>query len=709
MFRIRSSLIVARRRTVSLVPPVRPLLAPIHRVPTLRFSNVASSSTPPNQTKGLSGKQTKNVLSAGQIARKASKVPAVNVAASITFPSPSEHTAPFPHQPDANDKRAWRPSEAQPPCATDAALLTTPIYYANGSAHIGHLSTTLLLDALNRWKSISSSSPSNGRASWLTSGTDEHGSKVAESAGKIQLHPSEHVRRISHSFHELFKRAHIHIDDYVRTTERRHFATAQAVWEQLHAKGYIYLGQHRGYYSRVEECFITDSQVEERTIPASETTPATTAFFDRESGHRVEYLTEKNYKFRLSAFQQVLIDWIEAASASPHSVIEPPSRRNEILLSLKSIPLEDISVSRLKSKVSWGIPLPAPINSNALNVDPSMTASDELTESPEEHASHVMYVWLDALTNYLTVAGISPEQIRDLSKLSTNSPLWPPTVQLIGKDILRFHTIYWVSFLVGLNLPPWHLVQKDSNGQIVLSQPAASFPLSPPRQVIAHAHWLADRTKMSKSLGNVVDPNTLIDDFGVDPVRFFILRDAQLADDSNFAASDVIKRLHSDLADTFGNLLNRCIGPALLPENALPNLEPEMMKSEPFAANEVELIQELNQLPTRIQPSMEALKFGEAIATIFSYLWRVNAYVNLVTPWAVRKEVKRLSELSDPSDADRQQLRQLSHTLAKTLYLCLESVRCVGILLQPIMPDSMNKLLWRLAVPNNERLIKHAQ
>lgn len=638
---------------------------------------------------------------------KVGRAAVVNVAASLKLPSPSADTAPFPSERTTNDTRDWRPRRGAASRATVASMLNTPIFYANGSAHIGHLSTTLLLDALNRWNNIDSTTTDHhaDRVSYLVSGTDEHGSKVAESASRRGVGPSEHVRSISHSFHELFASAHIHLDDYVRTTESRHYEVAQAVWARLHELGYIYLGQHAGHYSKVDECFIPDSQVESRT----DTTTGTTITVDRETGHRVEFQSEKNYKFRLSAFRDLLIQWVADNTRPP--VIEPPTRRKEILTFLQSTPLEDISVSRLRTKVEWGVPLPPSTvlpTSDTTGFDGKSVV--ELAESADEHLSHVMYVWLDALSNYLTVSGITPAQLKDVALLSEEAPLWPPQTQLIGKDILRFHTIYWPAFLIALNLLPWKEMTRDASGQIVLAADAlATLPLALPRRVVAHAHWLVERTKMSKSLGNVIDPVSLLSDFGVDPVRYFLLRDSQLSDDANFSAADVVKRLHADLADTFGNLLNRCIGAALLPANALPTLDETLLARHPWSSEESVLIRDLDALVDKVRPSFQALRFGEGLQTIFTFLYRINAYVDEVAPWKLRKEAKKIEALGEKAtEADRERRVLLEHTIDKTLYLCLESLRCVAILLQPVMPDSMAKLMWRLAVKEDERRVGNA-
>jgi methionyl-tRNA synthetase len=290
----------------------------------------------------------------------------------------------------------------------------------------------------------------------------------------------------------------------MRTTEQRHAKAVAHLWNTLLDAGHIYKGQHEGWYAISDEAFYPDNQVHQVTDDQGQTTMVST-----ESGQKVEWTMEENYKFKLSAFERPLLDWIEQ---NPQAIV-PANRKNEVISWIQA-GLSDLSISRLRSRLDWGIPV------------------------PNDPQNHTIYVWLDALTNYMTAKGY-PEN-------DTNDVL-PAKVHVVGKDILRFHAVYWPAFLMAANLPL-------------------------PEQILAHAHWTMNKQKMSKSRGNVADPFLVMDTYGVDTVRYYLMRDGGLADDGDYSEEEIKKRYKKDLAGMFGNLLNRSTGQALNPEGCVPGL-----------------------------------------------------------------------------------------------------------------------------------------
>ncbi|RKO85849.1 Methionyl/Leucyl tRNA synthetase, partial [Blyttiomyces helicus] len=383
-------------------------------------------------------------------------------------------------------------------------FVTTPIFYVNAAPHIGHLYSTVLTDSLKRWYEF------KGHQTVFCTGTDEHGLKIQQAAAEAKTSPQEFCDGISSKFRDLFGSMNISYTDYIRTTEPRHYEAVSVFWarrsehhKKLLDRGYIYKGYHEGWYCVSDECFYPQAQVEVRITQAGER-----KMVSKESGRPVVWFKEENYKFKLSAFREPLIKWL---TENPEAVI-PANQYSQVLHDLTADAansLMDISVSRLKSRLEWGIPVPN---------DPD----------------HVMYVWLDALVNYLTVTGYP----WDTPAKAVLKNAWPAHVHVVGKDIVKFHAIYWPAFLM-----------------------AADLPL--PRQVLSHGHWLMGNQKMSKSVGNIVDPQALVERFGVDPIRYFLMRNGGIGSDSEFSMEMVEMWLRKDLNDALGNLVMRCTAPRI--------------------------------------------------------------------------------------------------------------------------------------------------
>ncbi|GDX78256.1 methionine--tRNA ligase [Deltaproteobacteria bacterium] len=447
--------------------------------------------------------------------------------------------------------------------------ITTPIYYVNDVPHIGHAYTTIAADVAARWHRI------NGHDVRFLTGTDEHGQKVMRAAEKLGRTPQEHVDITVKRFEALWAKLNIQVDDFIRTTEPRHQRVVQGFLQQLHDKGELYRKKYAGWYSTSAERFWSDEEVEAKTgAPIADIRAGKVVGLCPDSGQPVEWVTEENYFFRMSAYQERLIAWIEA---NPRC-IAPESRKNEVLGFLRK-PLEDLCISRPKARLSWGIPLPF----------------DE---------DYVTYVWFDALSNYVSALG-PPEG-------GLHRRFWPADVHLVGKDILTFHTVYWFSMLFALGLEP-------------------------PRQVFAHGWWTIKKEKMSKSIGNVIDPNRLVEVFGVDATRYFLLREIPFGNDGDYSPESALLRFNSDLVNDFSNLVHRVVKWSSTP------------LAEPAPLNELDaqLQATARRATESFRAHMDGLEFRDALQALWELVSAGNKYVDTVAPWALAKsgDTARLAEV----------------------------------------------------------------
>jgi methionyl-tRNA synthetase len=477
--------------------------------------------------------------------------------------------------------------------ASGAFYVTTPIYYVNDQPHIGHAYTTLACDALARFMRL------DGRKVRFLTGTDEHGQKVEKAAAEAGIDPQQFTDQVSRHFRDLAAAMNFTHDDFIRTTEQRHKISVGALWERLRASGDLYLGKYAGWYSVRDEAFYAESELVDGKAP---------------TGAPVEWVEEPSYFFRLSAWQDRLLTLYRA---QPDFVL-PATRMNEVTSFVKG-GLQDLSVSR--TTFAWGIPVPG---------DPA----------------HVVYVWLDALTNYVSALGF-PDAEGELYRT-----FWPADFHVVGKDILRFHAVYWPAFLM-------------------------SAGLEPPRHVFAHGWWTVEGQKMSKSLGNVVSPFALIERYGLDQTRYFLLREIAFGSDGDFSHAALVRRINHDLANDYGNLAQRVL--SMITKNcggAVP--EPG-----PLTDADETLLEAAQALLPRLRAAMAEIAAHKALEQIWEVCGAANRYVDAQAPWTLRR--------TDPA------------RMATVLWVLAETVRRLALLTQPYVPDASARLLDLLAIPAAER------
>jgi len=471
--------------------------------------------------------------------------------------------------------------------------ITTPIYYVNDVPHIGHAYTTIIADALARFKRLA------GYDVFFLTGTDEHGQKIEKAAAEKGLTPKELADKVVVRIKDLWQAMNISNDYFIRTTEPFHEKGVQKIFNQLLDKGDIYKGTYQGWYCVGEENFLADD------IPLAEGSRKICP----DCGRLATIVEESTYFFRLSAYTKPLLDFYE----SYPSFVRPQSRMNEVV-SFVRMGLKDLSITR--TTVKWGIPVPG---------DPA----------------HTIYVWFDALHNYLTGIGYDWD-------LELYQKYWPATIHLIGKDILRFHAIFWPAFLM-----------------------AAEFPL--PRCVFGHGWWLKDETKMSKSKGNVLDPYVIIKAFGPDPLRYFLLREIPIGQDGNFSHEAFLHRVNSDLANDLGNLVHRTL--TMIQSYFQGRLEDIDIGQE--QAEDRKVGTDFDELKEKASGLYEAAVINKALEEIWVYINSVNKYLADHEPWKLAK---------DPGQRQR---------LGRVLYQTAAAIRGISYLLFPVMPESSQKI-WGL-------------
>jgi methionyl-tRNA synthetase len=465
--------------------------------------------------------------------------------------------------------------------------ITTAIHYVNDLPHIGHMYENVVADVIARHRRRM------GDDVWFLTGTDEHGQKIERSAAKEGIQPIELADRVVANHHELWKKLDISHDDFIRTTEARHRVGVLELIRRIQERmpDDIYLGEHSGWYCQSEETFIPENQVRDNKD---------------EEGHAVEWTTERNLFFKLSRYTKPLL---EHYRANPGFVF-PPTRLNEVM-SFVEQGLKDLSISR--TSITWGIPFPG-------------------------HPDHVIYVWMDALTNYISALGFGSGDHEKLDHY------WPADIHLVGKDIVRFHAVYWPAFLMSAGLPL-------------------------PKQVVGHGWWLRDQQKISKSLGNVVRPDNIIRDFGADPFRYFLLREMTFGQDQDYSDQAFLTRYNADLANDLGNTLSRAIK---MSDTYFGG------KTPPVPCEDNDLIVAARQAVPEYLAAMDEYAFGRGLDAVWRLLIAINSYIVSHEPWKLFKE-------TGADDA-----------LSRIIWNTLEALRIVWVMVAPFMPATTREALARL-------------
>ncbi|XP_066266875.1 methionine--tRNA ligase, mitochondrial-like [Branchiostoma lanceolatum] len=497
-------------------------------------------------------------------------------------------------------------------------LITTPIFYVNSVPHLGHLYSAVLADTVHRWQQLKGAG-----GSIFSTGTDEHGLKIQQAAVSHGKDSLQFCDEVSQHFRDLFSKSHVGHTDFIRTTESGHRKAVEHFWRKLQSAGYIYQGKYEGWYSTSDEAFVPDNKV----MDSVDKTTGKNIKVAMETGSQVEWMEEENYMFRLSEFGPRLLKWLDS---NPRAVY--PSKYRSLVRGWLEEGLEDLSVSRQRDRLPWGIPVP-----------------DDSTQT--------IYVWLDALVNYLTVCGYP----------DNHHAHWPADCHVVGKDIVRFHAVYWPAFLMAAGLDP-------------------------PRSVVTHSHWLMESQKMSKSKGNVVDPFDRIQRYSADGLRYFLLKHGVLEADGDYSDEKVVKVLNADLAGNIGGLLNRCLATSLNPTQTFPAFSADMFpmhlgkKSNSLATEEdYKLLKTLQELPGSVDQHYENFHIYKVLEETMLCVKQANGFVHRHKPWKL---------------GDSPQDREWAGTV---LHVAMETLRVSGILLQPVMPDLMSRLLSRLGVEETER------
>ena len=478
--------------------------------------------------------------------------------------------------------------------------ITTPIYYPSGKPHMGHAYSSIIADILARFKRL------EGYDVFFLTGTDEHGLKIQREAEKNKKDPKKFCDELSDKFKDLTKILNLSNTDFIRTTEKRHSDTVKAIWNRLVESGDLYLSKYSGWYSISDEAYYDEDEIITENGKK----------FSKTSGSKVDWVEEESFFFKLSSWQEKLLKFYDE---NPKFIM-PDSRRNEVISFVKK-GLNDLSVSR--TSFSWGIPVP-------------------------NNDKHVIYVWLDALTNYISALDFTNKDSKLFKKF------WPASVHIIGKDILRFHAIYWPAFLL-----------------------AAKIDI--PKKIFGHGWILSNDKKMSKSIGNILDPIEIIDKYGIDQLRYYLMKEVSLGNDGNISLENLKNCINNDLANNYGNLCQRVF--SFIEKNCSNKIP----KPAQLTVDDNKLLNKLkNNMPELIK-LINNQDLNSYLKTIVQYSFDANKYFNDSEPWALKKtNVSRMNTI---------------------LYTVVEQIKNISILLNPIMPISTNKILETINIRPNDRNI----
>lgn len=514
--------------------------------------------------------------------------------------------------------------------------ITTPIFYVNAAPHVGHMYNMVLTDVLKRWQQL------KGREAILCTGTDEHGLKMQQAAAKADMDPQALCDQNAETFKDLAVSIGISHDIFMRTTDKRHREAVEYAWQMLQERGYIYESKHEGWYSVSDETFYPSSQVQLIVDPPTGRKIMTSI----ETGKEVEWTSEKNYHFRLSAFREKLLEWY----ASNPAWIVPKARMEDVVQQVTES-LGDLSISRPVSRLTWGVRVP-------------------------NDASQTIYVWLDALLNYATAAGYP------FTPGSESIGGWPADAHVIGKDIVRFHCIYWPAFLMALDLPL-------------------------PKRILTHAHWTLGKQKMAKSTGNVINPFWALDRFGIDPLRWFLVLDGGIEDDADYDNGLVVSKYKKGLQGGLGNLASRVtrgrgwdVRRAVVRYSGQPFVSDDLTTKQFYGG--------LKAVAHHTEQYMAEMMPNKALRQIMKQIYETNAYFQHYSPWHIVTKLKIIA-----ADTTGQSLHDLSKEgespesleadIDRIIYNSAEALRITGIMLQAFIPQSAKRLLDMLGVREDHR------